>query len=109
LNNKFCTLGGSLSKYSIFVRDNARAVFNEQTEDEFHNALYDDNSGYRRLVRFVFHELISQGLFIKEERGGRDPEYVRTSKLIALCPQIAEVTLPVIDDLVSEYERQHPH
>jgi hypothetical protein len=50
------------------LRDNARAVINEQSEGEFQGALYDSNSGYALLVRYVLDSLVDQALF-KEERG----------------------------------------
>jgi KAP-like P-loop domain-containing protein len=69
------------------LRDNARALFTEQTEQEIRNALDDNDSYYSRLVRFVSAELIAQGLFREEEHEGRDPAYWKTSKLKALCPK----------------------
>jgi hypothetical protein len=35
------------------LRDNARAIFNDQTEEEFHNALYDNYADYAPLVKYV--------------------------------------------------------
>ena len=89
------------------LRNNARAVLNEQTEEEFHNALYDSNSDYARLVRYVLEHLVSQGLLNKQKQQGRDSIYWRTDKLKELCPDIIRVQLPVIDSLVDEYDRQH--
>jgi hypothetical protein len=91
------------------LRDNARALFNEQTEQEFHNALYDNDSDYSRLVKFVLAELIAQGLIREEEHEGRDSTYWKTSKLKALCPKILKFILPIIDPLVEEYDRQQPN
>lgn len=88
------------------LRDNARALFNEQTEQEFRNALYDNDSDYSRLVKFVLAELIAQGLIREEEHEGRDSTYWKTSKLEALCPKILKYILPIIDPLVEEYDRQ---
>jgi glutamyl-tRNA(Gln) amidotransferase subunit E len=91
------------------LRDNARALFNEQTEPEFRNALYDNDSDYSRLAEFVFAELIAQGLFREEEHEGRDSTYWKTSKFKALCPKILKFILPIIDPLVEEYDRQQPN
>ena len=41
------------------LRNNARAVINEQSEGEFHNALYDSNAGYALLVRYVLDSLVN--------------------------------------------------
>jgi hypothetical protein len=89
------------------LRDNARAIYNEQTEEEFHNALYDDDADYARLVRYVLDCLVRQGMFTEEKRGGLE-YYYKTVKLYALCPQIVDVILPGIDSLVEQYDRQHP-
>jgi hypothetical protein len=40
-------------------------------------------------------------------RNGLD-YYCKSPKLHALCPQIVQVILPVIDPLVEEFDRQHP-
>jgi hypothetical protein len=88
------------------LRDNARAVFNEETEQEFHNALYDNDADYSRLVRFVLAQLIAQGLIREEKHEGRDSTYWKTSKLNALCPKILKYQLPIIDPLVEEYDKQ---
>jgi glutamyl-tRNA(Gln) amidotransferase subunit E len=90
------------------LRDNARALFNEQTEQEIRNALYDNHSDYSRLVKFVLAELIAQDLFIEEEHEGRDSTYWKTSKLKDLCPKVLKFILPIIDPLVEEYDRQQP-
>ena len=42
------------------LRNNARSVINEQSEGEFHNALYDSNAGYALLVRYVLDSLVNQ-------------------------------------------------
>jgi hypothetical protein len=89
------------------LRENAKAIYNEQTEEEFHNALYDNDADYARLVKYVLASLIKQGMLTEEKRGGLD-YYWKTPKLFALCPQIVQVILPVIDPLLEEYDRQHP-
>lgn len=89
------------------LRDNAKAIYNDQTEEEFHNALYDNDEDYARLVKYVLNSLINQGMFTEEERGGLD-YYWKTTKLHNLCPQIVQVHLPSIDFLVEEYDKQHP-
>lgn len=89
------------------LRENAKAVFNKETEDEFHNALYDNDNDYGRLVKYVLDCLIKQGMLTEEKRGGLD-YYWKTPKLYALCPQIVQVILPVIDPLAEEYDRQYP-
>jgi hypothetical protein len=88
------------------LRDNARAVINEQNEGEFRGALYDSNAGYALLVRYVLDSLVNQALFKEEREEGRHSVYLRTDKLKALCPEILRVILPVIDSLVEEYDRQ---
>ena len=35
------------------LRTNARAIFNERTEEEFHNERYDNNADYARLAKYV--------------------------------------------------------
>jgi hypothetical protein len=75
------------------LSDNARALFNEQTEQQIRNALYHNDSDYSRLVKFVLEELIAQGLFIEEEHEGRDSTYRKTSKLKARCPEILKYRL----------------
>lgn len=90
------------------LRENAGAIFNSQTEEEFHNALYNNDVDYARLVRFVLNSLVNQGLLSEEKHEGRDSEYWKTTKLYALCPQIISVELPIIDSLVEEYDRLHP-
>jgi hypothetical protein len=87
--------------------ENAKAIYNEQTEEEFHNALYDNDAGYARLVKYVLDSLIKQGMLTEGERGGLD-YYWKSPKLHALCSQIVQVILPGIDSLVEEYDRQHP-
>jgi hypothetical protein len=89
------------------LRKNARAVFNKESEEEFHIALYDSDADYSRLARFVLDCLVSRRLLLKEEYPGRDPTYWRTQKLKELCPKITDFDLPVIDPLVDDYERQH--
>ena len=88
------------------LRDRARAVFNEMTEEEFHNALYDNDAAYARLVRYVIDCLINQGLLQFERKGEGDTVYWRTDKMKELCPEILGVDLPVIDDIVRKYDSQ---
>ena len=89
------------------LRENAKAIYNEDTEEEFYNALYDNDADYARLVKYVLDSLIKQGMLREEELGGLD-YYWKSPKLHALYPQIVQVILPVIDPLVEEYDRQHP-
>lgn len=48
------------------LRTNARAIFNERTEEEFHNARYDNNADYARLAKYVLDCLVRQGLLTRE-------------------------------------------
>jgi hypothetical protein len=86
------------------LRNNAKAVFNERTEEEFHNALYDNDADYAHLVRYVVDCLVRQGLLREERKGEGNTVYWRTDKMKALCPEIIRVGLPVIDDLVRKYD-----
>jgi hypothetical protein len=88
------------------LRDNAKALFNEQTEQEIRNALYDNDSDYSRLAKFVVEKLIAQGLIREEEHAGRDPTYCKTSKLKAHCPEILKYILYIFPE---EYDRQQPN
>jgi len=45
------------------LRNNARSAINERMEREFQSALYDSNSGYALLVRYVLDSLVNQALF----------------------------------------------
>lgn len=92
------------------LRTNARAIFNEQTEEEFHNARYDNNTDYARLARYVLDCLVREGLLTKEKQQRRDSTYLRTPKLNEICPQIVKFALPVIQPMVEEYDqrRQQP-
>jgi hypothetical protein len=83
--------------------ENAKKVFNEQ---EIHNALYDKDADYSRLVKFVLTELIAKGVIREEKHEGRDSTYWKTSMFAALCPKILEVILPDIDAFVEEYNEQ---
>jgi hypothetical protein len=89
------------------LRNNARAVFNEQTEEEFHNALYDNDDDYARLANHVLDCLVNQGLLTEEKHEGLDSTYWKTAKLHALCPEIVRYHLPGIQDMVEQYDRQH--
>ena len=60
------------------LRNNARAVINEQSEREFHNALYDSNAAYALLVRYVLDSLVNQVLFKEEREEGRHSVYLGT-------------------------------
>jgi hypothetical protein len=86
------------------LRNNARAVFNEKS---FHKALYDNDADYARLARYVLNCLVSRGLLSEEKHAGKDSTYWRTDKLNDLCPEILKYTLPVIDGMIDEYDRQH--
>jgi predicted transcriptional regulator len=88
------------------LRKNARAVLNEESEEEFHNALYDNNNDYARLVRYVLDCLVRQGMF-EEKREQGDTSYSRTKKMRELCPEIRNVGLPVIKALVEKYDAEH--
>jgi hypothetical protein len=88
------------------LRTSARAIFNERTEEEFHNARYDNNADYARLARYVLDCLVLQGLLTKEEQQRRDSTYLRTPKLNEICPQIVKFALPVIQPMVEEYDRR---
>jgi hypothetical protein len=93
---------------NVELRKYARAVYNEQTEEEFHNALYDNDADYTRLAKYVLQGLVNQGLLTEEKHEVRDSTYWKTAKLNALCSQIVDVILPGIDSLVEEYDKQHP-
>lgn len=90
------------------LRKNAGAVFNRQTEEEFHNALYDNDADYARLAEYVLNCLVKQGLLREEKHEGRDPEYWKTAKLYALCTEIVKYDLPEIQNMAEEYDRRHP-
>ena len=88
------------------LRTNARAIFNERTEEEFHNARYDNNADYARLAKYVLDCLVRQGLLTKEKQQRRDSTYLRSPKLNEICPQIVKFALPVIQPMVEEYDRR---
>jgi hypothetical protein len=88
------------------LRRNARAVLNEESEEEFHNALYDSNECYARLVRYVLDCLLRQDMLEEKKKPG-DTSYWRTEKMRELCPEIRNVLLPVIDDIVERYDAKH--
>jgi hypothetical protein len=102
----------SVTEYEVLVneelRTNARAIYNEETEEEFHRALYDNDADYARLIKYVLQCLVNQGLLKVEKHEGQDPLYRKTAKLYALCPEIVKYDLPVTKDMVEEYDRQHP-
>lgn len=89
------------------LRNNAKAIFNKKTEEEFHNALYDNDNDYARLVEYELECLVNQGLLTEEKHEGRDSTFWKTPKLYALCPEIVRYDLPGIQDMVEEYDRQH--
>jgi hypothetical protein len=88
------------------LRKNARAIFNEESEEEFHNALYNSDSDYARLVRYVLDSLVKLQLFRRNQEGGSSV-YWRTTKLKELCPETLKVQIPSIDRLVEEYDKRH--
>lgn len=90
------------------LREYAKAVYNEQTEENIHIALYDDSRDYARLAKYVLNCLVNQGLLKEKKHEGHDSEYLKTTKLYALCPDIVKYDLPVIKDLVEEYDKHHP-
>jgi hypothetical protein len=47
-------------------------------------------------------------MLTEEKRGGLD-YYWKTAKLHALCPKIVRYDLPVIQDMVEEYDTQNQH
>src|SRR5687767_14114900 len=69
------------------------AVFNKESEEEFHKALYDQKAEYSQLAEYVLNDLIGQGLIIEQKNDG-DSTYIGTEKLGILCPKIASVILP---------------
>jgi hypothetical protein len=96
----------NFSEEQIFLnqelKDNARALYNEESEKVFLEEIFDQDAEYQRLTRFVLNSLISQSLLKREEA-----TYWKTSKLKELCPKILAFVLPGIDYLVDEYDKQH--
>jgi hypothetical protein len=101
----------NFNKEQVFMneqlRGNARALFNKESEEGFHDALYDNDAGYSRLAEVVLNNLVSRGLLEREEKPDREPTYWRTQKLKDLCPKIMASDLPVIDRLVDDYDKEH--
>jgi len=95
----------NFSEEQIFLnqelKENARALYNEESEKAFLEEIFDQDAEYQRLTRFVLDSLLSQGLLERKET-----TYWKTSKLKELCPKILAYDLPVIDPLVDEYDKQ---
>jgi hypothetical protein len=95
----------NFSEEQIFLnqelKENARALYNEESEKAFLEEIFDQDAEYQRLTRFVLNSTLSQGLLEREET-----TYWKTSKLKELCPKILAYDLPVIDPLVDEYDKQ---
>jgi hypothetical protein len=82
------------------LRTNARAIFNERTEEEFHNARYDNNAGQVR-IRLPS----SAGSVDQREATTKRFYYLKSPKLNEICPQIVKFALLVIQPMVEEYDR----
>ena len=86
----------------------ARAIYNEETQKDFLDKIFDSDAEYQKMTRFVISSLENQGLLTREvESDGSTYAYRKTSKLRELCPKILGVDLPSIDFLVDEYDKEH--
>ena len=88
------------------LTNNARGIFNKESEGEFHKSLYDNDTDYAQLVRYVLNSLVNLQLF-RHNQEDAGSTYWRTNKLKDLCPQILTVQIPSIDHLVEEYDNLH--
>jgi hypothetical protein len=86
------------------LRDNARALYNQESEKAFVEEIFESETNYQQMTRFVVNSLVDIGLLEKEEKPG-EIIYWRTSKLKDLCPMILSYDLPVIDALVIDYDK----
>jgi hypothetical protein len=87
------------------LKENARALYNKESEETFLEEIFEPDAGYQRMARFVVDSLVKQGLLEREEKPN-EAIYLRTSKLKELCSKILAYNLPVIDALVEEYNKQ---
>ena len=86
------------------LRNNARALYNQESEKAFLDEIFESEASYQQMTRFVVNSMVDIDLLEKEEKPGQTI-YSRTSKLKDLCPMILSYDLPVIDALVKEYNR----
>jgi hypothetical protein len=86
------------------LKENARAIYNKESEKTFLEEIFEPDGSYQRMTRFVVNSLVDLGLLEREEKTN-ETTYFRTSKLKELCPKILAYDLPVIDALVKEYTK----
>ena len=89
-------------------KTHARAIYNNESERDSMEKIFDADADYQRMTRYVITSLVNQDLLTKElESDGSSYSYWKTSKLKELCPNILAVGLPSIDFLVDEYDKEH--